>query len=199
MLAIGALTPRLFPGSVSSNFEVDMSMDSFCPEGDGEGRQTHPSRPTQLWPWLAAGIGGGTLGVLATVLLWGTETTASSSPRVAQVSRRTVPLPPPSGAIARSTEKAVSGDRVPPPEPESLPPSPSEPDSRPPSPPVPPPSSNPEPPYLPPRRPKTPSVAIGLEIGNQAPEIDGPDLDGQSFRLSDYRGKVVVLDFWGNW
>ena len=24
-------------------------------------------------------------------------------------------------------------------------------------------------------------------------------LDGQKFKLSDYRGKVVVLDFWGHW
>ena len=39
----------------------------------------------------------------------------------------------------------------------------------------------------------------GFEIGNLAPEIDGEDLDGVEFKLSDYRGKVVVLDFWGNW
>jgi hypothetical protein len=32
-----------------------------------------------------------------------------------------------------------------------------------------------------------------------APEIEGIDMDGQKFKLSDYRGKVVVLDFWGNW
>ncbi len=38
-----------------------------------------------------------------------------------------------------------------------------------------------------------------LQIGMVAPEIEGDDLDGVSFRLSDYRGKVVVLDFWGNW
>ena len=24
-------------------------------------------------------------------------------------------------------------------------------------------------------------------------------LDGRHFKLSDYRGKVVVLDFWGHW
>ncbi len=38
-----------------------------------------------------------------------------------------------------------------------------------------------------------------LAIGKVAPEIAGEDLDGRKFKLSDYRGKVVVLDFWGNW
>jgi len=38
-----------------------------------------------------------------------------------------------------------------------------------------------------------------LAIGNEAPEIEAEDLDGVSFKLSDYRGKVVVLDFWGDW
>jgi peroxiredoxin len=39
--------------------------------------------------------------------------------------------------------------------------------------------------------------AIG--VGKPAPEIGGPDLDGREFRLSDYRGKVVVLTFTGEW
>jgi hypothetical protein len=38
-----------------------------------------------------------------------------------------------------------------------------------------------------------------LAIGMAAPEIAGDDLDGKALKLSDYRGKVVVLDFWGNW
>ena len=38
-----------------------------------------------------------------------------------------------------------------------------------------------------------------LAIGKIAPEIEGEDLDGKSFKLSDYRGKIVVLDFWGDW
>jgi cytochrome oxidase Cu insertion factor (SCO1/SenC/PrrC family) len=29
-----------------------------------------------------------------------------------------------------------------------------------------------------------------------APDIAGVDADGQRFHLSDYRGKVVLLDFW---
>ena len=35
--------------------------------------------------------------------------------------------------------------------------------------------------------------------GSQAPEIDGKDADGNSFKLSDYRGQAVVLVFWGSW
>jgi hypothetical protein len=38
-----------------------------------------------------------------------------------------------------------------------------------------------------------------LEPGLPAPEIEGQDLDGVAFKLSDYRGKVVLLDFWGDW
>ena len=38
-----------------------------------------------------------------------------------------------------------------------------------------------------------------LRIGKTAPDIEGDDLDGTKFKLSDYRGKVVVLDFWGDW
>ena len=38
-----------------------------------------------------------------------------------------------------------------------------------------------------------------LVVGKPAPEIEGEDIDGKRFKLSDYRGKVVVLDFWGHW
>lgn len=38
-----------------------------------------------------------------------------------------------------------------------------------------------------------------LTDGKTAPEITGEDLDGAEFSLSDYRGKVVLLDFWGDW
>lgn len=38
-----------------------------------------------------------------------------------------------------------------------------------------------------------------LAIGKVAPDIVGKDADGVEFKLSDYRGKVVVLDFWGFW
>jgi thiol-disulfide isomerase/thioredoxin len=45
--------------------------------------------------------------------------------------------------------------------------------------------------------PPPPVSAHGPRIGQVAPEIDGEDLDGVRFKLSDYRGKVVLLDFWG--
>ena len=35
--------------------------------------------------------------------------------------------------------------------------------------------------------------------GKPAPAIDGVELDGKSLKLADYRGKVVVLVFWGSW
>jgi hypothetical protein len=38
-----------------------------------------------------------------------------------------------------------------------------------------------------------------LAVGKVAPEIEGEDIDGVKFKLSDYRGKVILLDFWGNW
>lgn len=58
-------------------------------------------------------------------------------------------------------------------------------------------------------RPTAPVAPVGpavaahpaalLEIGSVAPDIEGADLDGVAFKLSDYRGKIVVLDFWGDW
>ncbi|MBI3410258.1 MAG: redoxin domain-containing protein [Planctomycetes bacterium] len=35
-----------------------------------------------------------------------------------------------------------------------------------------------------------------LSVGKTAPEVEGYDQDGKKFKLSDYRGKVVLLDFW---
>ena len=37
-----------------------------------------------------------------------------------------------------------------------------------------------------------------LTVGKQAPEIVGEDLDGKAMKLSDFRGKVVVLEFGGS-
>ncbi|MFN0059839.1 MAG: TlpA family protein disulfide reductase [Planctomycetota bacterium] len=38
-----------------------------------------------------------------------------------------------------------------------------------------------------------------LGIGKTAPEIFGLDLNGRDLRLSEFRGKIVVVDFWGSW
>jgi peroxiredoxin len=35
--------------------------------------------------------------------------------------------------------------------------------------------------------------------GKVAPEIEGIDVDGQKLKLSEHRGKVVLLVFWGSW
>lgn len=36
-------------------------------------------------------------------------------------------------------------------------------------------------------------------MGMLAPDITAPDLDGVEFSLSDYKGKVLFVDFWGDW
>jgi thiol-disulfide isomerase/thioredoxin len=38
-----------------------------------------------------------------------------------------------------------------------------------------------------------------LAVGQRAPEIEGRDVDGKPFKLSEYRGRVVLLTFSGNW
>ena len=38
-----------------------------------------------------------------------------------------------------------------------------------------------------------------LSVGGVAPEITGKDVFGKPLKLSDFRGKIVLLDFWGDW
>ena len=38
-----------------------------------------------------------------------------------------------------------------------------------------------------------------LQIGMHVPDFEAVDQDGVKFKLSDYAGKVVVVDFWGFW
>jgi peroxiredoxin len=38
-----------------------------------------------------------------------------------------------------------------------------------------------------------------LNVGQTAPEIDGADVEGKRFKLSDFRAKVVLLVFSGEW
>ncbi len=37
------------------------------------------------------------------------------------------------------------------------------------------------------------------QVGGTAPDFEGRTIDGFEFKLSDYRGKVVLLDFYGFW
>jgi cytochrome c biogenesis protein CcmG/thiol:disulfide interchange protein DsbE len=52
-------------------------------------------------------------------------------------------------------------------------------------------------------KPKTPAVAVEKAppetAGNPAPSFTLQDLNGKQVSLSDFRGKVVVLDFWATW
>ncbi len=38
-----------------------------------------------------------------------------------------------------------------------------------------------------------------LSVGKVAPETEGEDVEGQKLKLSDYRGKVTAIVFWGDW
>lgn len=39
----------------------------------------------------------------------------------------------------------------------------------------------------------------GIKIGQVAPKITSFDIQGNPFELSDLRGSVILLDFWGSW
>ena len=43
------------------------------------------------------------------------------------------------------------------------------------------------------------NAKVGRDVGNLAPDFEAKDVEGKAFKLSDYRGKVVLLDFWGFW
>jgi len=50
-----------------------------------------------------------------------------------------------------------------------------------------------------PVNPVNPNVEIGLNVGNQAPEIEMAGLNGETIKLSSLRGKMVLIDFWASW
>ena len=44
-----------------------------------------------------------------------------------------------------------------------------------------------------------PTIPEGIKIGNRAPNFTLQTADGESVKLSDYRGKTVMLNFWASW
>ena len=44
-----------------------------------------------------------------------------------------------------------------------------------------------------------PHDSADLAVGKTAPEIEGIDHHGKPMKLSDFRGTVIMLDFWGDW
>jgi peroxiredoxin len=44
-----------------------------------------------------------------------------------------------------------------------------------------------------------PKPKSGSEVGLSAPEFSLKDARGQTVRLSDFAGKVVIVDFWATW
>lgn len=47
--------------------------------------------------------------------------------------------------------------------------------------------------------PEGDKIKIGLEIGNQAPELIFKDPDEHPITLSSLKGKMVLIDFWASW
>ena len=43
------------------------------------------------------------------------------------------------------------------------------------------------------------SVAVGIKIGNKAPEIVENSYNGRPVKLSSLAGKIVLIDFWASW
>jgi thiol-disulfide isomerase/thioredoxin len=47
--------------------------------------------------------------------------------------------------------------------------------------------------------PKPGPESVGAPVGQVASPLEGKDFDDKLVKSSDYKGKVIVLDFWGNW
>ncbi len=45
----------------------------------------------------------------------------------------------------------------------------------------------------------SPTPKEGLQVGDQIPEINYPQINGQPFQTTSLRGKMVLLDFWASY
>jgi peroxiredoxin len=49
-------------------------------------------------------------------------------------------------------------------------------------------------------KPKAPEARIDmLKVGAMAPDFPATDVTGKPVKISDFRGKIVILDFWATW
>ncbi len=40
---------------------------------------------------------------------------------------------------------------------------------------------------------------VGTQVGNIIQEVEGKSLSGKDLKLSGFRGRIVMLDFWAGW
>lgn len=53
--------------------------------------------------------------------------------------------------------------------------------------------------FDPPRPDGFADLETGVERGKLAPDFEVSDLDGRRFRLSEFRGRAVIVNFWATW
>jgi len=44
-----------------------------------------------------------------------------------------------------------------------------------------------------------PAIALSQDVNSPAPDFSANDLNGNPVKLSDLKGKVVLIDFWASW
>lgn len=46
---------------------------------------------------------------------------------------------------------------------------------------------------------EAPSEGMSLKIGEEAPNLELVDLEGKKHQIKDFRGKVLLINFWATW